>query len=118
MISEGSGMQALSIAIMKMTPPYPKDAMVAMMNVDTAVKILSLMLGQSRSEPRLRSRSFASGLLSKQNASATAPPRKKLEQAATRAPSVPWDEWQSETLVIAPTRAIDVNCSQVLLHIC
>jgi len=54
MISEGSGMQALSIAIIKMTPPYPKDAMVAMMNVDTAVKILSLMLGQSRGEPRLR----------------------------------------------------------------
>jgi hypothetical protein len=41
MISEGSGMQADLIAIIKATPNRPVAAMVAMMNVATAVMMLS-----------------------------------------------------------------------------
>ncbi len=41
MISEGSGMQADSIAMVKTIPPYPKAEMTAMIQVAIGAKIFS-----------------------------------------------------------------------------
>jgi hypothetical protein len=62
---------------MKMTPPYPKDAMAAMMNVDTAVKILSLMLGQSHGNRGFGTRALRLRPDFETEGQVTAPPCKK-----------------------------------------
>ena len=48
MISEGSGMHALSIAIIIATPTYPSDEMVAIMKADTIAKTFSVIASAMR----------------------------------------------------------------------